>query len=80
MALIESIMEHIAHYLKKDSMEVREANYLETGDEILFSFQGDATYDRENLIPGIIENMKKTDDYDARKAAIEKFNKVLQQK
>ncbi|ODN05815.1 Aldehyde oxidase 4 [Orchesella cincta] len=79
VAAIEWIMDHIANHLKKDPLEVRKANFLANGDKLLFTFlEGQPTYDRENLIPDMIENMKATADYEARLAFIETFNKVIQ--
>lgn len=67
-------MEHIANYLKKDPLSVREVNFLANGDPLLF---GAPIYERENMIPLMIEHMKKASEYEARKSAIENFNKVL---
>ncbi|CAL8096700.1 unnamed protein product [Orchesella dallaii] len=71
VALMEWIMERIAYTLKKDPVEVRQANFLSTGDPLLF---GAPIYERVNLIPGMIENMKTESEYEARKASVEKFN------
>lgn len=69
-------MDHIANFLKKDPIEVRQANLLCTGDALLF---GSPIYERNNLIPQMIEQMKKGADYETRKAFIETFNKVCKQ-
>ncbi|CAL8096692.1 unnamed protein product [Orchesella dallaii] len=75
VAAIEWIMDHIANHLKKDPLEVRKVNLLSNGDKLLFTFlHGQATYDRDNMIPDMIENMKSTADYEARQSFIEKFN------
>lgn len=76
MAVTEWIFEHIADSLKMDSLSVRLANMLEKGDPLLFSFGPPMTYERENMIPEMIANMKTVSDYDARQSAIEKFNSV----
>lgn len=60
LALIESIMDHIAYALDKDPLEVRLANI-------------DA---KEVEIIGYIDEMKKLADVDNRKKDIEKFNKA----
>lgn len=73
VAAIEWMLDHISHYLKKDPIQVRLANMLESGDALIF---GAPTYERHNLIPEMIENMKTASEYEARKAMIEKFNKV----
>ena len=61
MALIESIMEHIAFELKMDPLDVRMKNLLQTGDTILFSGK---IFEEENRIPGIVDEMKISSDYD----------------
>lgn len=66
-------MDHIANYLKKDPIEVRQANLMETGDALLF---GAPVYERQNLIPQMIDEMKSASEYEARKTFIETFNKV----
>ncbi len=72
IAAIEWIMDHVASTLKKDPLEVRMANILETGDPMLF---GPPTYERHNLIPEMFETMKSDADYEQRKVEIEKFNR-----
>ncbi|ODN05821.1 Indole-3-acetaldehyde oxidase [Orchesella cincta] len=71
VALLEWIMDSIAYTLKKDPIAVRQANFISTGDPLIF---GAPTYERVNLIPEMIENMKTESDYEARLAAVEKFN------
>ncbi len=66
-------MDHIANYLKRDPIEIRQANLLETGDALLF---GAPIFERPNLIPQMIDEMKSASDYEDRKAFIETFNKV----
>lgn len=54
IALMEWMMDQIAHYLKKDPLAVREANLLETGDPFMFDlYGGPPTFDGHNPIPGI---------------------------
>lgn len=69
-------MEHIAHTLNKDPLGVREINFIEPGDQLLPVMMGEKNFDSENLIPLLIDEMKKSGDYELRKAAIEKFNAV----
>ncbi|CAL8070104.1 unnamed protein product [Orchesella dallaii] len=75
VAAIEWIMDHIGNYLKKDPLEIRMKNLLNTGDALLFGHGPPATYQRENMIPKIVEQMKSTADYEARNEYISLFNK-----
>ena len=59
--MAESIMEHIARVLGKDPLEIRLLNMNAT--------------DKEALVP-MIEDIKKSSDYDTRKRAINEFNSV----
>lgn len=73
-AIIETIIEHIAFYLEKDPLDVRLVNQIKTGDPI-YSVPG-ATFNEENLIPEMIEEIKKSGDYEDRKKFVETFNQV----
>lgn len=73
IAVVEWVMEHIAHFLKKDPLEVRLVNLLETGDSLLSMF-GPMTFDRVNRIPEMLEMMKEKADYEKRKEFVEKWN------
>ncbi|XP_015171182.1 PREDICTED: xanthine dehydrogenase-like [Polistes dominula] len=59
IAMIENIMEHISMELKKDPIEVRLINMTEEDRKVMES---------------MIEDLKKSSDYDSRKNAIEIFN------
>ncbi|KAK9512029.1 hypothetical protein O3M35_000556 [Rhynocoris fuscipes] len=58
IALVETIMEHIANVIKKDPLEVRLANIPKEG----------------NPIPQMIEDVKKMSDFVARSKEVEKYN------
>jgi len=73
-AIIEAIMEHIAHYLGKDPLDVRMVNQIKTGDPI-YSVPG-YTFDGVNLIPQMLDEIKKSGDYAERKKFLENFNSV----
>ncbi|XP_035702304.1 xanthine dehydrogenase/oxidase isoform X3 [Folsomia candida] len=75
VALIENIMEHIAFYLKKDSLDVRKLNFIEKGDHFLPTFFGGGNFEEDNQIPRLIEEIKKSGDYENRKQFVETFNK-----
>ncbi|XP_021958024.1 xanthine dehydrogenase [Folsomia candida] len=75
VALIENIMEHIAFYLKKESLLVRQVNFIEKGDPFLPTFFGGGNFEEENQIPRLVEEMKKSGDYENRKKFVETFNK-----
>lgn len=72
-------MEHIADVLKKDPLEVREANYLKPGDDLIPAHgvqEAGSKFEGENLAPVLVDEMKKIADYEARKKETEEFNKV----
>jgi len=74
ISLIEHVMEHIAHELKKDALAVREANLMEKDDLLMPIFFPEAPLDTENLMPVLIKELKSSGDYDKRKLAVEKYN------
>ncbi|XP_066582260.1 uncharacterized protein [Prorops nasuta] len=59
IAISESLMEHIASVLEKDPLEVRLANMLED--------------DKKMLLP-MIDELKKTAEYDKRKMSVRAYN------
>jgi xanthine dehydrogenase molybdopterin-binding subunit B len=67
-------MEHIAFYLDKDPLEVKMVNLIKTGDPI-YSVPG-FTFDGTNFIPRMVDEIKKSGDYEDRKKFIENFNQV----
>jgi len=66
-------MEHIAFELKMDPLDVRMKNLLQTGDTILFSGK---IFEEENRVPGIVDEMKISADYEDWKKFITNFNIV----
>lgn len=66
------MMEHIAHTLGKDPFEVRAVNFMNKGDVILAT----GHHLEENMALRMIDELKVSGDYEARKNAIEAFNKV----
>lgn len=77
VALLENCMEHISHYLKKDPLDVRRVNFLQKGDQLLPTMFGDMNYTEENQMPRLIEEIKKSGDYENRTKFVETFNKVI---
>ena len=67
----EQIIEHIAHYLNKDPLEVRQVNFFSNGDK---TAQGHllTNIDTHN----IVNNLLKDCEYHKRKQEIEQFNKL----
>jgi len=74
IALIESIMEHIAHEMKMDPLDVRMKNLIQDGDAMFFF--GGQKFEGKNLIPDMLEDMKNTADYEDRKKFVQNYNKV----
>lgn len=67
-------MEHIAHVLKKDPMEIRMKNFIKAGDPLLKNPM--KKFEGENPLPKMIEDLKTSADFQARKTFAENFNKV----
>jgi xanthine dehydrogenase large subunit len=71
IATIESIMEEIAIFLKKDAMEVRKVNLYGSGERNVTPY-GQVLF--QNTLPEIFEGLSASADYDARRKEIDKFN------
>jgi len=71
MMAVETLMEDIARHLGKDPLEVRKAN--------LYGVSGSSTpYGQEveqPLLPALIDQLERSSDYRARRAAIARFNR-----
>jgi len=59
IAMIENIMEHIAHVTKKDAMQVKLSNM---------------SSDHKSAIETMMQDLSKSADYEMRKRAVETFN------
>lgn len=81
IATIEYIFEHLAHYLKKDPLEVRLNNLIKDGGTTLGipGMAPNGVFNGVNLIPYLVDEMKKNADYEKRKKSVEEFNKVILQ-
>ena len=69
-------MDHIAHTLKKDPIEVRRANFIEEGDEIIVPAPA-PIFEGPNLIPELLTEMETSANLTARRAAVAEFNRVI---
>jgi len=69
-------MEHIAFELKKDPIQVRVANMIQDGDPIIAGSGPEVPMTGENLMPRMIQEMNQSGDIEARRKAIDAFNKV----
>lgn len=71
----ENVIQHVANYLDKDSIEIREKNFFKKGDK---------TASGHHLpyieIDKIVAELKQTSDYYRRKEQIEEFNNQNQYK
>ena len=65
MAIIENVMEHMAHDLGVDPLEFRIANMIENTEGYPIE---------KNILPTIIDTLKGSSEYDKRKQDIESFN------
>jgi len=68
-------MDHIAHTLNKDPLVVRQVNFLERGDQLM-GMEGEQTFEFDNIMPLLVEEMKISGEYEQRRAAINKYNTV----
>ncbi|CAF1074303.1 unnamed protein product, partial [Brachionus calyciflorus] len=67
----ENVIQHVANYLNKDSIEVREINFFQKGDK---TASGHSLPYIE--IDRIVNELKETSEYYKRKAEIEQFNSL----
>ncbi|CBW27630.1 putative xanthine dehydrogenase large subunit [Halobacteriovorax marinus SJ] len=70
-ATIESVIEEIAHFLKKDSLEIREKNIYQ-GDKLTTPY---GQIVDNNTLPELMEKIKESSNYLKRREEIEEFNK-----
>lgn len=70
---IESIVEDIAHYLKKDAFEVRKINLYGIDDRNVTPYNQIVEH---NLLPELFDKLHKSSDYQKRKDSIAAFNKT----
>lgn len=70
VALIEHIMEEIAHHLKKDALDVRKINCYQNGQTTPYGQKVE-----NNLLPELFDTLEATCDYRARRLALDQYNK-----
>ena len=70
VATIESIIEDIARFLKKDSLEIRRANVYQKGQTTPYGQEIDDT-----VLPELFEQLESESNYKARRVEIEKHNR-----
>ncbi len=70
---IERVMDHIAHDLGLDPLEVRRANFYGTDDRNVTPYHMTV---EDNVMPEITDELVETSDYIARRAEIAAFNKT----
>jgi len=73
VATIEWIMEHIAHTVGKDPLDVRMLNFMKEGDQIIVHGKG---LESDNICLRMIHEIKVSGDYERRKKSVEAFNQV----
>ena len=62
--MIENVMEHLAHDLGVDPLELRLANMVDV----------DPAVGEKNILPSIVDALKGSSEYEQRKQEIETFN------
>ena len=72
MATMENILDHIASYLKKDPLEVRQVNLVTPGVSRLAFPPHENTPIKDVILPMLLEKA----NFAQRKAEVEEFNKV----
>ncbi len=71
VATIENIIEEIAAYLNKDSLEIRKLNLYGTKDRNVTPY---GQFIQENSLPEIVEQLEQSSDYRQRQEEIQRFN------
>ena len=74
-ATMETFLEHLAFSSGQDPLEFRLNNLLTSGDVLM---TGDP-FVGPNLIPQIVEDLKVSSDFEARKIQVKEFNLVCLQ-
>lgn len=69
---MENIIEHIASYLKKDPLEVRQVNLITPGVPRLILPSHENTPMKDIILPMLLEKA----NFSQRKAEVEEFNRV----
>lgn len=69
---MEFVMDHIAHKLNMDPVELRLKNLLKDGDPLVTG----VTFEGGNPTEAMVKTLKKKSCYDKRKLEIEEFNEV----
>lgn len=70
---IESIVEDIAHYLKKDAFEIRRLNLYGINDRNVTPYNQTVEH---NVLPELFDKLHKSSEYQKRKDSIADFNKT----
>src|SRR5204863_8071415 len=71
VATIENIMEEIAHYLKRDPLEIRMKNCYGVGDRNITPY-GQVV--KNNMLPRLFEETARRGNYAQRRKAVAEFN------
>ncbi|RSD31299.1 xanthine dehydrogenase molybdopterin binding subunit [Vibrio pectenicida] len=72
MMTIEHIMDEIAHYLGKDPLDIRKANYYGGEGRNITHYHQKV---EDNCLQAITSELEKTCDYHSRRQSIKKYNK-----
>ncbi len=71
MAGIENIMDRIARFLKRDSLEVRKINFYGKADHAITPYRQKIKFNR---LPLLLDKLLKSSDYWQRRAQVQQFN------
>lgn len=72
VATIEKIIEEIAHFLKKDALEIRKLNVYNIGRDTTHYGQ----LVKNNCLPKLLSELEKKCDYQKRRSEIDRLNKT----
>lgn len=73
VAMIENIVDRVAHYLGKDPLEVRKLNLYNEKVNPCITHYGQKV--ENNCLPSLFEKIEKSSDYQKRQSDIKEFNK-----
>lgn len=68
----EQVLEHVANFLGKDPLQVRQINFFKPGDSTVYNHVFNNDFD----IEAIVNELKISSDFESRKQQVAEFNRV----